>query len=172
MAETHVLSALKEKRARVAGELEQAKLRVVALTSDLASIDACLQIFRSDVPGELIPAKVSFCKNPVGLPKGVSTRTALEILRETGEAMSTPEIAACILQRYGKPLEAKGPAGLKGPAPRKVENGRTKFARRLLRCAVYRRISSRLFGRADRLWICSQSCSGDKPTGAIHGIEL
>jgi hypothetical protein len=28
-------------------------------------------------------------------------------LRETGEAMSSQELAACILQRFGKPLEAR-----------------------------------------------------------------
>ena len=38
MAETHVLSALKEKRARLAGELEACKLRVTALTVELGSV--------------------------------------------------------------------------------------------------------------------------------------
>ncbi len=103
----HVLSALKEKRARLAGELQEAQLRVVALKADLESVDACLRIFHSDVPPEAIPAKVTFGKSPSGLPKGAGTRTALEILRETGEPMSTPELAACILQRYGRPLEQR-----------------------------------------------------------------
>jgi hypothetical protein len=105
--EPHVLSALKDKRARVAGELEQAKLRVVALTNDLANVDGCLRIFHSDIDPEAIPAKVTLGTSPVGLPKGAGTRTALAILRETGEAMSTPELAACVLQRYGRPLEAR-----------------------------------------------------------------
>ena len=33
-------------------------------------------------------------------------RLALTILRETGQALTTQELAACILQRYGRPLEA------------------------------------------------------------------
>jgi hypothetical protein len=105
--EPHVLSALKEKRARVAGELEHAKLRVVALTTDLANIDGCLRVFHSDIDPEAIPAKFTPGKSPAGLPKGAGTRTALDILRETGEPMSTPELAACILQRWGKPLDAR-----------------------------------------------------------------
>jgi len=103
----HVLSALKEKRARLSGELKVTEARVVALRVDLASVDACLRIFHSDIDPEAILPKVTFGKTPAGLPKGAGTRTALEVLRETGEAMSTPELAACVLQRFGRPLEAR-----------------------------------------------------------------
>jgi hypothetical protein len=106
MAESHVLSALKEKRARLAGELHAAQLRVIALKVDLGSVDNCLKIFDQNIEPWTIPAKST--RKPTGwLPKGACTRTALEILRETGEAMSSQELAACILQRFGKPLEAR-----------------------------------------------------------------
>jgi len=107
MAESHVLSALKEKRARLAGDLHAAKLRVTALTVELGSVDNCLRIFGSDVDPATIPAKVTNGKNPTGLPKGAGTRTALDILRECGEPMSSQELAACILERFGKPMTAK-----------------------------------------------------------------
>ncbi len=107
MAEAHVLSALKEKRARLAGELQQAQWRVIALRTDLASVDDCLRLFSREITPETIPAKVTTGKNPAGLPKGAGSRTALEILRETGQAMTSMELAACILQRYGKPLERR-----------------------------------------------------------------
>lgn len=103
--DTHVISALKEKRARLAGELQTAKLRVMALQLELGSVDNCLIIFRSDVDPASIPAKVTLA--PSQLPKGAATRTALDILRETGQPMSCPELAACILQRFEKPLTAK-----------------------------------------------------------------
>lgn len=107
MTDTHVVSALKEKRARLAGDLQAAKLRVTALSVELGSVDNCLRIFRSDIDPTTIPAKVTNDKSPTGLPKGAGTRTALEILREIGEPMSTPELAACILERFGKPMTAK-----------------------------------------------------------------
>ena len=107
MAETHVLSALKEKRARLAGELKATQLRVCALLIDLGAVDQCLQIFGSDVHPDAIEPKVTFDKNPAGLPKGAGTRTALEILRETRQPMSTPELAASVLQRWGRPLEPR-----------------------------------------------------------------
>jgi hypothetical protein len=107
MAEIHVVSALKEKRARLAGELQAAQWRVIALRTDLASVDDCLRLFAREIDPKAIPPKVTFGKNPAGLPKGAGTRTALEILRETREAMTSMELAACVLQRHGRPIEAK-----------------------------------------------------------------
>lgn len=107
MPDTHVVHALKEKRARLAGELQAAKLRVTALTVELGSVDNCLRIFRCEIDPATIQAKVTNGKNPTGLPKGAGTRTALDILRETGEPMSSQELAACILERFGKPMTAK-----------------------------------------------------------------
>ena len=107
MIETAVLTALKDKRARLAHDLKETELRVVALRTDLASVDACLRVFGSDIDPETIRPKATLVHSPTGLPKGAGTRTALEILRETGQPMSTPELAACILQRYGRPLEAR-----------------------------------------------------------------
>ena len=103
----HVISALKEKRARLAGELKSAQLRVCALRVDLGAVDQCLRIFGSDIDPNTIEPKVTFGRSPAGLRKGLGTRTALEILRETGEPMSTPELAACVLQRHGRPLEPR-----------------------------------------------------------------
>jgi hypothetical protein len=105
MAEAHVLSALKEKRARLAGELHAAKLRVMALQTDLGSVDNCLRIFDANLDPNDIEAKVTVPRDPAWLPKGAGTRTALTILRETGESMTSQELAACILQRFGRPIE-------------------------------------------------------------------
>ena len=94
----HVIAALKEKRARLAGELKTAEICVVALRTDLASVDACLIIFGLEYDPATIPPKVTLQKQTPWLPARRGTRTALEILRETGEAMSSQELAACILQ--------------------------------------------------------------------------
>jgi hypothetical protein len=45
---------------------------------------------------------VTFDKSPAALPKGVGSRKALEILRETGEAFTAPELARLVLERMGK----------------------------------------------------------------------
>jgi hypothetical protein len=108
MAEAHVLTALKEKRARLAGELKAAQLRVMALRSDLGSVDNCLRIFDANLDPDDIEPKVTVARDPAWLPKGAGTRTALQILLETGEAMTSQELAACILQRFNRPIEEVG----------------------------------------------------------------
>ena len=72
MAESHVLSALKEKRARLAGELARLHLRVIALKADLAAVDRCLKVFGSEIDPETIEPKTTFGKS--GLPKGAGSR--------------------------------------------------------------------------------------------------
>lgn len=80
-----------------------AHLRVMALRVDLGCVDRCLHIFAADIDPTIIEAKVTVGKSPAGFPKGAGTRTALEILPETGgEAMSSQELAACVLQRWGR----------------------------------------------------------------------
>lgn len=48
MVEKHVVSGLIEKRARVAGELSAAQMRVIRLRSDLAAIDCCIRMFKAN----------------------------------------------------------------------------------------------------------------------------
>lgn len=105
--EPHVITALKEKRARLAGELVTAQVRVMALKTDLASVDKVLKLFDINLDPNDIKPKITVPRDPTWLPKGAGTRTALEILRETGEAMSSQELAACILQRFGRPIEER-----------------------------------------------------------------
>jgi len=102
MAETHVVYALKDKRGRLAGELKAAQLRVVNLRADLAAVDACLRMFRDGLDPEQIAPKVTFGKNPAGVPKGSGGRYALDVLRETGGAFTCEDLATQVLMRLGK----------------------------------------------------------------------
>jgi hypothetical protein len=57
MAETHVISALIERRARLAGELRAKQAEVRQMKSALASIDLCIRMFKADYQPESIPPK-------------------------------------------------------------------------------------------------------------------
>ena len=48
MAETHVVFALIERRARLAGELRAKQAEVRHMKKALASIDLCIRIFKTD----------------------------------------------------------------------------------------------------------------------------
>lgn len=105
MAETHVVSALIEKRARVSGTLVTAQLHVMKIKADLAHIDAVISMFKADYDPTTVDPKTTLKKSPADLPKGAGSRGALDILRETGEALSCPELARRILERMGKEPE-------------------------------------------------------------------
>jgi hypothetical protein len=107
MADSHVVSALKEKRARLAGELISTRIKAIALQTDLDHVDACLRVFRAGIDPAQIEPKRTNGKSPASLPKGTGTRTALDILRETGEAFTAMVLAACVLQRHERPLEPR-----------------------------------------------------------------
>ncbi len=99
MAEKHVVFALIERRARLAGELRAKETEVRRMKKALASVDLCIRMFKADYQPESIAPKVTLDKNPAGLPKGSGSRRALEILRETGVALTAPDLAGLILER-------------------------------------------------------------------------
>ncbi len=107
MVEKHVISALIERRARVAGELSKTQMHVIRLKCDLAAIDCCIRMFKADFDPATIAPKVTLGKSPARLPKGVGTRTALEVLRTSGEALSSEELAYRVLVLLEKDTELK-----------------------------------------------------------------
>jgi hypothetical protein len=107
MVEKHVVSGLIEKRARVAGDLHDAQFRVIKLRSDLAAIDCVIRMFKADFDPKTIAPKITFERSPAQLPKGVGTRTALEILRKTGESLSSQELAYRVLVALNKETAPK-----------------------------------------------------------------
>jgi hypothetical protein len=100
--EKHVVFALIDRRARLAGELRAKQAEVLSLRRALTSVDLCIRMFKADYQPALVAPKVSLGKNPAGIPKGAGYRKALEILRETGQAFTAAELAYLALERLGK----------------------------------------------------------------------
>ena len=112
MVEKHVISGLIEKRARVAGELSAAQIRVMRLRGDLAAIDCCLRMFKADFDPSTIAEKPTITKDPEALPKGTGSRKALEVLRVSGEALTSQELARRILVLLNRDTDPKAVARL------------------------------------------------------------
>ncbi len=104
MAETHVISALVDKRARIDGAIKVRRFQIMRLEIELAQIDAVIRMFKPGYDVEAILPKRSFTKNPAGVKKGAGGRQALTVLREAGEAMTSSEIAERVLRKLGKPI--------------------------------------------------------------------
>ena len=103
MAETHVISALVEKRARLKGEVEARRYQIMRLEIEIAHVDATIRMFKPSYDIDKIATKRSFAKNPAGVEKGAGGRQALTVLRESGAALTANEIAGRVLARLGKP---------------------------------------------------------------------
>lgn len=107
MAEPHVISALKDKRARIDGQILNRRFQIMRLEAERAHLDAVLKMFKDGYDPATILPKRSFEKNPAGTKRGAGSREALTVLRECGEALTASEIATRVLAKLGKPLTAE-----------------------------------------------------------------
>ena len=102
MTDTHVISALVDKRARVDGEIKARRYQITRLEMELAHIDAVIRMFSPSYDISKIATKRSFSKNPAGVPRGSGSRHALSVLREAGEPLTANDIAGRVLVKLGK----------------------------------------------------------------------
>lgn len=102
MTDTHVISALKDKRARLDGKIQMRRYQIMRLEIELAHVDAVIKMFRPGYDPATIATKRSFGKNPAGTRKGDGGREALTVLREAREPLTTAEIARRVLAKQGK----------------------------------------------------------------------
>ena len=102
MADTHVISALVDKRARIDGEIKARRYQIARLEMELAHIDAVIRMFRPSYDIAKIATKRSFVKNSAGTPRGSGSREALTVLREAGEPLTASEIARRVLAKQGR----------------------------------------------------------------------
>jgi hypothetical protein len=100
MADPHVISALREKRALVAGLIEKLERKLEQHRADLTHIDGVLRLFQPDRdPGEIKP-KRTYARRTRYFAKGELPRLCREALRD-GELTSTDDIAARLIEAKG-----------------------------------------------------------------------
>ena len=97
------MSALKDKRARLDGEIKMRRYQIVRLEMELAHIDAVIRMFRPGYDPSKIATKRTIKRSPAGTVRGSGTREALTVLRQAGEPLTSREIADRILGKHGKP---------------------------------------------------------------------
>ena len=100
----YVTAALKERRAVLAGELQQLRSQATLKVEALAHVDAVLAMFAPEVDPNAIPARRTPPDNPFCVPH--AARRILAILRRRGEPMSTQDVAGTLIAELGFGLEA------------------------------------------------------------------
>jgi len=83
MADPHVISALRGKRAELSGELIAAEKRIVQLRADIENLDGAIRVFDpTAAPDKIRP--ILRRKKPTLIPRGQCSRAVLDTLRDAG----------------------------------------------------------------------------------------
>jgi hypothetical protein len=118
MADPHVISALRGKRAELSGELIAAEKRIIQLRADLDCLDGAIRVFDPTAePRKIRPVQLRPTPGPI--PRGQCSRAVLDMLRRAAEPMTAREIATQLAADYR--MDA-GNAGAMNALVAKVRN--------------------------------------------------
>jgi hypothetical protein len=103
MAESPVIYALRDKRARLAGYIQDLENRLKNSYANLAHLDATILLFRPDAdPGKIEPKRTYMTR--ADNVKGDTYRAVLDVLREASSPLLTAEIAELVMALRGRDL--------------------------------------------------------------------
>src|SRR4029077_10971234 len=98
VADPHVISALREKRAIVAGLIEKLERKLEQHRADLTHIDGVLRLFQPDRDPDEIKPKRTYARRTRYFAKGELSRLVLEVLRDAhGKPLGTGDLAGQII---------------------------------------------------------------------------
>jgi hypothetical protein len=103
MAEPHVIGALRNKRAELAGMLRQLEQQLVQQRANLAHVDATMRLFDPDIRPKDIPPKQPRTRNAWFRP-GECLRLIYDELREATQPVTTRELAERIMRVKAIPV--------------------------------------------------------------------
>ena len=104
MAEPHVVSALRAKRAEISGHVHDLECKLARHRTNLANIDATIRLFAPELNPDSIPPKRTYRRTRY-FAKGELSRRILSVLREaSGKPMTTAAITSAVLADKGFPV--------------------------------------------------------------------
>lgn len=92
MAETHVVSALRQKRAEISGQVHDLERKIQRLRTTLASIDSTIRVFSPDLDPDSIEPKRLYRRTRY-FAKGELKRLCLDMLRTATEPLAANHMA-------------------------------------------------------------------------------
>jgi hypothetical protein len=102
MADPHVISALREKRALVAGLIEKLERKLEQHRADLTHIDGVLRLFQPEHDPANIKPKRTYARRTRYFARNELSRLCSDTLRAAGSApMTTDDIASRLIEAKG-----------------------------------------------------------------------
>ena len=96
MAESHVVSALVNKRAEIAGMIARTEQQLGQFRADLVHLDAALRLFAPGLEPKTIPAK-KMRQGDLWFAQGELSRRVLDALRRAGEPIRAPDLVRAVM---------------------------------------------------------------------------
>ena len=100
MAESHVVSALTNKRAEIAGMIARAQQQIGQFRADLAHVDATIRLFAPAMEPETIPAR-RIRQSDLRFEPGGLSRRVLDALRRAGAPIRAPDLVRAVMIENG-----------------------------------------------------------------------
>src|SRR5579862_7208960 len=104
MRYTYAISALRHKRARLAGEIEAAERAIAKQRATLATVDATLRLFHPDADPEHITAIRPIARDMV-FRHGERRRLCREAMRDAGTPIPTRMVTEYVMRAKGLDVE-------------------------------------------------------------------
>jgi hypothetical protein len=101
MADPHVISALRDKRATLAGCIIKLERQLEQRRADLTHIDGVLRLFRPGHDPDEIKPKATYAKRTRYFARNELARLCMDTLRDAPGLMATDEIAARVMVAKG-----------------------------------------------------------------------
>ena len=171
MADPHVISALREKRAIVAGLVEKLERKLEQHRADLTHIDGVLRLFQPDRdPGEIKPKRTYrrtryFARNELA-------RLCMDALRDAPGLITTDEIAAQVIAAKGFEAAVSTPERkcISGPEQNCITAGCRRPPREGFCCAT-NRMRSRIASRENVTESSGHSLTQRAPVASLLSLE-
>ena len=96
MAESHVVSALVNKRAEIAGMITRTEQQLGQFRADLVHLDATIRLFAPEMEPKTIPAK-RIRQSDLWFEQGELSRRVLDALRRAGEPIRAPDLVRAVM---------------------------------------------------------------------------
>jgi hypothetical protein len=101
VADLHVISALRKKRALVSGAIEKLERKLEQHRADLTHIDGVLRLFQPDRDPDQIKPKRAYAKRTRYFARNELARLCMGALRDAPGLITTDEIAAQVIAAKG-----------------------------------------------------------------------
>jgi hypothetical protein len=101
MANTHVISALREKRSRVSAIIDRLQRQLDQHRADLTHIDGVLRLFEPEHDPASIKPKRSYARRTRYFRRNELSRLTLDMLRAANGLIATDEIAGRVIETKG-----------------------------------------------------------------------